>query len=500
VELDVDAGVEEEPKPYLRETGERSFRIAILGNFSGQAEDKIGLKPIPVDVDTLDDAIARFRPSLVLPIGPAGSPSARVRFNELQDFHPDALYERLPIFQALRRKRSDLSDPEVFAMLSRASAPPAPPPPPPAPPPAGGSLLDAILSDEPEPQIPLPPPPPPTATPGPARRERIGDPEWESVINAIVKPHLVPRQDPRQAEAMQAVSDAIAEQMCQILHDEKVQELESAWRSVDFLLRRIETEGGLSIHLIDISKEELLADLALPDTSSRLRKVLVEQTVETPGAPRWSLLVGLYTFEPKPEELQALARLGTMAQATGAPFLAGVSPRIIGAKSFAEQPDADDWKGRLDDESEKAWNDLRRQPSSRWIGLALPRFILRLPYGEETSSLDLFEFEEMPTPPVHERYLWGNPAVVCACLLAAAFTGESWGASGNEIATLPLHTYRSADGDVESTPCAEVWLSERVAEKWVDAGLIPVASMKNRDSVRVLRFQSVNQANPRLPM
>jgi type VI secretion system protein ImpC len=143
---------------------------------------------------------------------------------------------------------------------------------------------------------------------------------------------------------------------------------------------------------------------------------------------------------------------------------------------------------------------LRRAPVARWLGLALPRFLLRLPYGKNTDAIDSFAFEEMTTPPEHEWYLWGHPAIACAYLLGESFARYGWAmrpGAINEIDGLPAHVYKS-DGESELKPCAEVLLTEEAAETLLDAGFMPLASIKGADRVRLVRFQSA--ANPPTPL
>ena len=144
-------------------------------------------------------------------------------------------------------------------------------------------------------------------------------------------------------------------------------------------------------------------------------------------------------------------------------------------------------------EAAVAWSELRRRPEAASIGLALPRFLLRLPYGKKTLPLESFAFEEFAAPPAHEDYLWGNPAFAVALLLAQSFSEAGWemGASAvMSIEGLPLHLYETAVG-VVSKPCAEVLLTEDAAEHVLEKGLIPLVSFKDRDVARVLRLQSI---------
>jgi type VI secretion system protein ImpC len=135
---------------------------------------------------------------------------------------------------------------------------------------------------------------------------------------------------------------------------------------------------------------------------------------------------------------------------------------------------------------------LRRIPQATWLGLALPRFLLRLPYGQRTQSTEQFAFEEMPAGG-HEDYLWGNPAFACAYLLGEAFVQDGWEFRPGQIPRiegLPAHVYR-ANGESHLKPCAEALLTENAGEAILNKGLMPLLSIKGSDSVRLMRFQSI---------
>ena len=212
------------------------------------------------------------------------------------------------------------------------------------------------------------------------------------------------------------------------------------------------------------------------------------------------MIVGNYTFSPTRQDASTLARLAQIASAAGAPFIAGASPRAVGCESFAETPYPEDWKWKGEAEDIAAWAALRRLPDAGYLGLALPRFLLRLPYGETTDPVESFSFEEMPDTPAHEDYLWGNPAFACALLLAQSFSEDGWQmrpGTHSEIDGLPLHVYQQ-DGDSELKPCAEALLTERAAGKMLENGLMPLVWLKGQDAVRLVRFQSMAEPLRRL--
>jgi type VI secretion system protein ImpC len=196
------------------------------------------------------------------------------------------------------------------------------------------------------------------------------------------------------------------------------------------------------------------------------------------GDDQWGLLAGLYYFGPADED--PLKEMSFVARIAGAPLIAGLAPDVVGLT--------------------EAFGELRRSVCARWIGLAMPRFLLRLPYGKNGSETESFAFEEMSPDPEHERYLWGHPAIACAYLLGEAFTRFGWHmrpGAVQEIDGLPAHTYRK-DGETQLKPCAEVLLTEDAAETLLHRGFMPLASIKGTDRVRLVRFQSV--ADPPAPL
>jgi predicted component of type VI protein secretion system len=155
-------------------------------------------------------------------------------------------------------------------------------------------------------------------------------------------------------------------------------------------------------------------------------------------------------------------------------------------------PDPDEWKQPLENAVRRMWEELRRHSAAGWIGLAMPRFLLRLPYSSDNPSGE-FSFEEMPDQPSHEAYLWGSPAVVCACLLGCAFNRYGWNFRPGKISELegiPTHKY-TREGLALSTSPAEVWLTEGATERILDEGMMPLIAEIGSDSVEVARFQSI---------
>jgi type VI secretion system protein ImpC len=483
-----------------RPSPETPFCIAVLGDFSGRSNRGVRdakvigkRRALLIDRDNYDEVLSRSGVEIQLPMGERGS--LDLRFSELEDFHPDRIFERLDIFAKLREIRAQLQDPSSFqkaagelGLRSRDSVAEARKPDttaaatPDVAKLASGSLLDAMI-EQTEARV---------ATDGP---RRSGD-EVGEFARRVVAQYLVNNPDPRQAEVLAVVDRAIGGLMRAVLHNPDFQALEAAWRAVFLLVRQLETGSQLKIILFDISKQELADDLSSTGSDEDFRntgtyRLLVEQSVETPGAEPWSIIVGNYSFGPGTKDTELLSRMARIAGRAGAPFLAGASPALLGCGSLVSSPHPRNW---VTPEKSSGWSDLRRLPEAGAVGLALPRLMLRLPYGKKTSPVESFEFEEFVDAPAHEDYLWGNGAFAVALLLGQAFSEAGWAMHPgqiNEIEKLPLHVY-VRDGESQVKPCAEVVLTEEAVERLVEEGLIPLVSFKGRDVVRVARFQSIS--------
>ena len=315
----------------------------------------------------------------------------------------------------------------------------------------------------------------------------------------MVRPYLIHIDTARQATLLNAIDQALSQQVRSVLHHPAFQQLEAAWRSVRWLVESAETGAQLKIHMVQLTKGELQQDLAASPAleASGLARLLLDPA-SVPGSQSTALLIGNYEFTHTPEDLALLVRLGSIAQRLGAPFVAAASPRVLGYVSFTEMPPAGELVRRFQEASYQRWQGFRQSPEARWVALALPRVLLRLPYGSETEPIESFPFEEQMIGFGHDHLLWGNPAFALAVVIAAAFAVEGWsldfGTRVHRLEGLPLYVYHE-EGTACMKPCAEVLLSERVVQALVEAGLVPLASYRNADSVALPCMQSL--AEPR---
>ena len=476
------------------------FRILLMGDFSGHCSHEgaagcgLSLRRVyRVDGENLDQIMGKIGVEIGLPLNGEENPPQMLRFSKLDDFHPDSLFNHSEVFGPYREARTGVKDsgflPGAQGHVEKPMAP------------SHGvetlpeSLVKAAIEDRAGLFQDL------LEKPVGERSESGGrsniDAALETFLKKIVSPHIDPDSEDR-AVALRAVDTAAGAMMRAILHFPDFQAVEAAWRGLDYLISRVGEGDELQIHLLDVSLAALASDLRstsnLAETATF--RFLVEQTLGTPGARPWSLIAGLYTFECLGEDIDLLARIATIAEASGAPFIAQAGDSLIGCKSLLDTPNPKDWEKDSKDPGSAAWEAFRRLPRASWIGLAMPPFLLRLPYGAKTEPVESFRFEEFEGPPEHERYLWGNAAFFCACLIAQSFLEEGWDlrpGSILEASGFPVHTYME-DGESVSKPCAGVLITHTAAEAILDNAIMPLVSFRGQDRVSLGRLQSV--ANP----
>lgn len=460
----------------------RPFRILVVGDFSGrgsrgQVDVPTARRTFAFDCDNLEDLPGRVGASLQLDDGEPGTSPLGLTFSELDDLHPDRIYQQVGTFGRLRdlRKRLlgsatfDEAASELRDILALPAGDPVPAgPETTVPPPEAGNDFARLLGQEAAASV--------RTSPAPGSEASV-----RALIRDLVAPHIVQEADPRQDQMVAAVDEAASAQMRGILHHPDFQAFEAAWRGAEFLVHNVETDEELELHLLDLSRAELAADLdrGRELEQTELYRVIVHEACKIPGAFPWTLIVGLHGFSTADAAL--LNRIGGLAAVGGAVFLGGL----------AYDPSASP-EGQV--EGGEAWQALRQSPSAAAVGLAVPRVMMRLPYGARTEQLDRFDFEEMAGGPRQAGYLWGTSAVACACMLAQAYSEQGWGFSPgavNQIGGLPLHVYKE-DGESKMTPCAEGWLSDGDAEDLIAAGIIPVMSIRGRDAVRVEQFVALS--------
>jgi type VI secretion system protein ImpC len=321
---------------------------------------------------------------------------------------------------------------------------------------------------------------------------------------ALADTALVSDDALRSIEAMIAAIDAkLSEQINLILHHEDFQALESAWRGLHYMVNNTETDETLKIRVLNISKKELGRTLkkfrgTAWDQSPVFKKIYEEEYGQFGGEP-FGLLVGDYAFDHSPMDTQLLADIAQVAAAAHAPFLAAAAPTVMQMDSWNELSNPRDLTKIFQTPEYAAWRSLRESEDARYIGLTMPRFLARLPYGAKTEPVEEFAFEEDTGAPESGSYTWANSCYAMATNITRAFKLYGWTTSirgvesGGAVEGLPTHTFPTDDGGVAMQCPTEIAISDRREAELAKSGFMPLIHKKNSDFAAFIGAQSLQK-------
>lgn len=294
-----------------------------------------------------------------------------------------------------------------------------------------------------------------------------------------------------------AIDNVVSRQLAAVMHHEKFQELEGTWRGLHYLVHQSETGDMLKIRLLNCSKKELGKELerAPEFDQSSIWKAIYENEFGMPGGQPYGLLVGDYQFDHKtPGDMDVLEGMSSIAAAAFAPFITSPSCKLFGLDTWEELSTIRDLRSTFDQKEYVKWKAFRESDDSRYVAMAMPRTLARLPYGSQTKPIDEFDFEEVETGPGgepiavgHDNYCWMNTAYVLAAKMTAAFSETHWctairGAnSGGRVEGLPTHIVQSPDGDTDIKCPTELPVTDRREKELSDLGFLALSHYKNTD-------------------
>ena len=295
----------------------------------------------------------------------------------------------------------------------------------------------------------------------------------------------------------------LTQQVNEILHHPEFQQLESAWRGLHHLVSHTETDEFLKIRFMPLSKADLGKTLkkfkgTLWDQSPLFKKIYEEEYGQLGGAP-YGCLVGDYHFNHGPQDCEILSGMAQIAAAAHAPFLAGADPAVMQMDSWQELTNPRDLTKIFSTPEYATWRSLRESEDSRYIGLAMPRFLGRLPYGAKTEPVEEFDFEEDMEGADSKKYSWCNSAYAMAVNINQAFKAFGWCSrirgveSGGAVEGLPVHTFPSDDGGVDMKCPTEIAISDRREAELAKNGFMPLIHRKNSDFAAFIGAQSLQK-------
>jgi type VI secretion system protein ImpC len=295
----------------------------------------------------------------------------------------------------------------------------------------------------------------------------------------------------------------LSEQVNLILHHEDFQKLEGAWRGLHHLVNNTETDEMLKIRVLNISKKDVHKTLkkfkgTAWDQSPLFKQMYEEEYGQFGGEP-FGCIVGDYHFDHSPPDVELLGEMAKISAAMHAPFIAGADPSLMQMDSWQELANPRDLTKIFQTPEYAGWRSLRESEDSRYIGLAMPRFLARLPYGARTNPVDEFDFEEDTEGADHSKYTWANSAYAMATNINRSFKNFGWCSqirgieSGGAVEGLPTHTFPTDDGGVDMKCPTEIAISDRREAELAKSGFMPLIHKKNSDFAAFIGAQSLQK-------
>ena len=338
------------------------------------------------------------------------------------------------------------------------------------------------------------------------------DRQKEAVEDAVktLADHVLSSTDLVSDDAVRTIESIIAEidkrlsaQINEILHHEDFQKLEGAWRGLHHLVNNSETDEMLKIKVFNVSKKDLGKNLkkfkgTAWDQSPLFKKIYEEEYGQFGGEP-FGCLVGDFHFDHSPPDVAMLQEMSQIAAAAHAPFITGAAPTLLNMDSWQELANPRDLTKIFQTAEYAPWRSLRESDDSRYLGLAMPRFLSRLPYGSKTDPVEEFAFEEDVDGADHTAYTWSNAAYAMATNITRSFKAYGWCSqirgveSGGTVDGLPCHTFPTDDGGVDMKCPTEIAISDRREAELAKNGMMPMLHRKNTDMAAFIGAQSLQQ-------
>ncbi len=352
--------------------------------------------------------------------------------------------------------------------------------------------------------------------------------EFESLLTKEFKPKTDRAQDAVQSavktlaqqaldqtalvstDALQTIEAIVAEldrklteQVNLIMHHQDFQQLEGTWRGLHHLVNNTETDETLKIRVLNVSKKDVAKTLkkfkGTAWDQSPLFKKVYENEFGTPGGEPYGVLIGDYAFDHTPPDVEIMSGMAQIAAAAHAPFLSAAAPSLMNMETWQELGDPRDLTKIFQTAEYAPWRSLRESEDSKYLGLTMPRFLSRLPYGSKTDPVEAFDFEEDTDGADHTKYCWSNSAYAMATNITRSFKQYGWCArirgaeSGGMVEGLACHTFPTDDGGVDMKCPTEIAITDRREAELAKNGLMPLSHWKNTDYAVFVGAQSLHK-------
>lgn len=323
----------------------------------------------------------------------------------------------------------------------------------------------------------------------------------EAFVAELLEPHRATEKVSQSLvdEMIAGIDAKLCKQVDEILHHKQFQKLESSWRSLKFLVDRTDFRENNRIEILDVSKQALLDDFedASDITRSGLYKCVYTAEFGQFGGQPFGTILGNYEFGPGGQDIKLLQSIASVSAMAHAPFISAAGAQFFGAESFAELPNLKDLDALFEGPQFTKWKSFRQSEDARFVGLTLPHFLLRVPYGDTTVPARKFHYQESVEND-NGRFLWGNAAFAFATRLTESFAQFRWCANiigpqgGGTVNDLPIYNYE-AMGETQTKIPTEVLISERREFELAEQGFIALTMRKNTDNAAFFSANSTQK-------
>jgi type VI secretion system protein ImpC len=338
------------------------------------------------------------------------------------------------------------------------------------------------------------------------RSERARE-EVESAVRTLAG-QVLERADIVSDDVSQTIAAYIAEidrklseQINLVMHHPAFQQVEGAWRGLHHLVSNTETDAQLKIRVMNLSKGELGRTLkrykgAAWDQSPIFKKIYEEEYGQLGGEP-YGCLIGDYYFDHSPQDVELLRGMAQIAAASHAPFVAAAAPGLLGMDDWNELANPRDLAKIYSTPEYAAWRSLRATEDAKYVALAMPRTLARLPYGAKTDPVEEFDFEEDTSGADSAKYTWQSAAYALGVNINRSFKQYGWCTrirgveSGGAVENLPVHAFPTDDGGVDMKCPTEIAITDRRSAELDKMGLMPLVHRKNSDIAAFIGAQSL---------
>ncbi|MES9993171.1 MAG: type VI secretion system contractile sheath large subunit [Candidatus Thiodiazotropha sp.] len=476
------------------------FVMGVLADLSGQSAE--ALPPvserrfIEIDRYNFNQRLKAFMPRVVCQVpnrlAGEGDISVDLTFESMDDFSPAAIVRRVGILDQQLWERTQLIE-----LITYIDGNPA----------ALDQIYQALNN--------------PVLLEDLAERENSGEIEYEKLLQKSnqggvdMDLAVVTLAKQKLASSVKVSNDVIvtiremivemdrqfSKQLGEILHHSDFQQLEGTWRGLYHLVNNTETDETLKIKVLNIYKKELYEALAKYQGAewdeSPIFKIIYQEEYEQFGGEPYGCLVGDYYFDHNRRDVELLSAMARICAASHTPFIAAASPSVMQMESWQELGNPRELSGIFHSPEYAAWHSLRDSDDAKYIGLTVPRFLSRLPYGAKTQAVEEFDFEEETGSNEHNQYTWSNSAYLMAVNINRAFKTYGWCArirgmeSGGAVEGLPVHTFPTDDGGVDMSCPTEIAISDRREAELARNGFMPLEHRKNSDIAVFIGAQSL---------